>query len=79
VAFLAGRLPWEEAIDQAKKDTRRYAKRQLTWFRADPEVRWFHPSQWQDMLALLQDFLEGTRQAEFSNRNLPGKIEKKRL
>jgi tRNA dimethylallyltransferase len=56
VAFLEGHLSWEEAIDLTKKDTRRYAKRQLTWFRADPEVRWFHPSQWQDILSLLQDF-----------------------
>ena len=30
----------EEAIELAKRDTRRLAKRQLTWFRADPEVVW---------------------------------------
>jgi tRNA dimethylallyltransferase len=56
VAYLEVRLPLPEAIEQTQKDTRRYAKRQLTWFRADPEVRWFHPGQEEDMLALLQEF-----------------------
>jgi tRNA dimethylallyltransferase len=56
VAYLEVRLPLPEAIEQTQKETRRYAKRQLTWFRADPEVRWFHPGEVEDMLALLQDF-----------------------
>jgi tRNA dimethylallyltransferase len=56
VAYLEVRLPLPEAIEQTQKETRRYAKRQLTWFRADPEVRWFHPGQGEDMLALLRDF-----------------------
>jgi tRNA dimethylallyltransferase len=56
VAYLEVLLPLPEAIEQTQKETRRYAKRQLTWFRADPEVRWFHPDQGEDMLALLQDF-----------------------
>jgi tRNA dimethylallyltransferase len=56
VAYLEGRLTMEEATLQTQKETRRYAKRQLTWFRADPEVRWFHPDQHEAMLALLRDF-----------------------
>jgi tRNA dimethylallyltransferase len=56
VAYLEVRLPLPEAIEQTQKETRRYAKRQLTWFRADPEIRWFHPGQGEDMLALLRDF-----------------------
>jgi tRNA dimethylallyltransferase len=56
VAYLEVRLPLPEAIEQTQKDTRRYAKRQLTWFRADPEVHWFHPGQGEDMLALLREF-----------------------
>jgi tRNA dimethylallyltransferase len=55
-AYLEGRLALTEAIDQTKKETRRYAKRQLTWFRADPEVRWFHPGQAADMLTLMEEF-----------------------
>jgi tRNA dimethylallyltransferase len=56
VAYLEVRLPLPEAIEQTQKETRRYAKRQLTWFKADPEIRWFHPGQGEDMLALLRDF-----------------------
>jgi tRNA dimethylallyltransferase len=44
-AYIDGELPWTEAVDQLKRDTRRYAKRQLTWFRADPELHWLDPSQ----------------------------------
>ena len=42
-AYLQGCLDWNEAIDQMKKDTRRYAKRQLVWFRKDPDVFWMGP------------------------------------
>ena len=54
--FLRGEWSWEEAIERWKIDTRRYAKRQLTWFKADPEVRWFHPGQIEAMAACLEEF-----------------------
>lgn len=41
VSFLLGRGNFEELAALIKRDTRRYAKRQLTWFRADPEILWF--------------------------------------
>jgi tRNA dimethylallyltransferase len=41
--FLMGRLRLEEAVHLMKRDTRRLAKRQLTWFRRDEEIHWFHP------------------------------------
>ncbi|HZH54478.1 MAG TPA: tRNA dimethylallyltransferase, partial [Sphingobacteriaceae bacterium] len=40
---LDGQITLEEAVEKIKQNTRRYAKRQLTWFRKDPEIRWFHP------------------------------------
>ena len=39
-AYLAGEWDWETAVAECKRDTRRFAKRQLIWFRADPRVRW---------------------------------------
>jgi tRNA dimethylallyltransferase len=33
----------KEAIERIKGNTRRYARKQLTWFKRDPEVKWFHP------------------------------------
>ncbi len=38
---LAGRCTEAEALESARMHTRRYAKRQLTWFRRDAEMRWF--------------------------------------
>lgn len=39
-AAVRGEMTMEEAVALAKRDTRRLAKRQLTWFRADPEIIW---------------------------------------
>ena len=38
--FFDGKCSLPEAIEKIKTNTRRYAKRQLTWFRRDPEIRW---------------------------------------
>jgi len=38
--YLRGRCSLEEAVRRLKRDTRRFAKRQLTWFRADPRIEW---------------------------------------
>jgi tRNA dimethylallyltransferase len=54
--FLRGEWSWEEAIERLKIDTRHYAKRQRTWFRADPEVTWFHPGQIEELAEVLGEF-----------------------
>lgn len=43
--FLRGECALPEAIALLKRNTRRYAKRQLTWFKADPEIKWFAPDE----------------------------------
>jgi tRNA dimethylallyltransferase len=40
VQFLSKKMGWDEAVRQMKRDTRHYAKRQWTWFKADPEICW---------------------------------------
>lgn len=40
--YLDGKLNYDEAVELLKKNTRNYAKRQLTWFRRNGEVRWFY-------------------------------------
>ncbi len=50
IAHLEGRLPLDEAIRLTQRDTRAYARRQLTWFRHDPRVRWFDPARERDRL-----------------------------
>jgi tRNA dimethylallyltransferase len=41
VEYLSGKRDLPDAIEQTKLDVRHYAKRQLTWFRHEPEVEWF--------------------------------------
>jgi len=57
VDFIEKRLSWDEALRTLKRDTRRYAKRQLTWFNADPEVVWFNPEQLDDISRNIEAFL----------------------
>ncbi len=56
--YLSGEIDWEEMLETLKRDTRRYAKRQLTWFRADPDIKWVGPGQESDMQAAIKSFLE---------------------
>ncbi len=43
IAFLRGACSRQEAIERVKRNTRRYAKRQLTWFRRDEAINWVDP------------------------------------
>ena len=41
--YFDGRWPLEEAVERIKGNTRRYARKQLTWYKKDDRFRWFHP------------------------------------
>ncbi len=58
--YLEGRVGWDETVRLFKRDTRRYAKRQYTWFKADPDIRWFEPGQIEDMRKGIDSFLTRT-------------------
>jgi len=49
-AYFDGEHDLKEATRLVKRNTRRYAKRQLTWFRKDEEIIWFRPGQVQDIM-----------------------------
>jgi len=53
VQVLLKEIGWDEAVRQMKRDTRHYAKRQLTWFKADPEIHW-----WDELSDRRKVFLE---------------------
>lgn len=55
--FLQGRLDWDEAVRTLKRDHRRYAKRQLTWFGADENVNWLQPDQTCEAAAMISEFI----------------------
>ncbi len=48
--YLEGAYDREEAIRLMKRNSRRYAKRQLTWFKRDPAIKWFSPDQVGDII-----------------------------
>lgn len=52
--YLDGMHSLEEAIRLIKRNTRHYARRQLTWFRRDPEISWFGPDQTEEMLGFIR-------------------------
>lgn len=62
-AALTGQCSLEQALEDAKRETRRFAKRQLTWFRADKDIHWIRlPLSDQEFLTIVnlcQQFLEG--------------------
>ncbi len=56
--YFDGELDLAEAIELVKRNSRRYAKRQLTWFRRDGFWKKFHPTDWEQCLAYLKLFME---------------------
>ncbi|MCX5895113.1 MAG: tRNA (adenosine(37)-N6)-dimethylallyltransferase MiaA, partial [Proteobacteria bacterium] len=59
VSFIQGLSSWDEAVSQIKKATKRLAKRQLTWFRHDPEIVWIKlPEQAREVPLTVKNFLK---------------------
>ena len=62
VPYLQGRCTSNEALDAAKRETRRFAKRQLTWFRTDPKIQWLDmpisDERFDDVCRRCRDFLD---------------------
>ena len=56
--YLDGSLTLEQAIDKIKQNTRRFAKRQLTWFRKDPEINWFHPEDYTGITLYINQLMQ---------------------
>ena len=57
LAFLDGELSLEAAVEQAKAKTRAYAKRQLTWFRRETDIRWFPADEIEAMIGSVRQCL----------------------
>jgi tRNA dimethylallyltransferase len=49
-----GKTSLEQSIELIKRNTRRYAKRQITWFARYPEIKWFHPDDFDGIVAEIQ-------------------------
>lgn len=48
--YIEGTWSLDEAVERIKGNTRRYARKQLTWYKKDPMIRWFHPNQREEII-----------------------------
>lgn len=69
--YLHGLITHSEMRDDIKRETRRYAKRQYTWFKRDPRIKWFNITEFRDSKALssnISDYLKGqlSKDVEFN-------------
>ena len=56
-AYLDGTWTLEEAVERIKGNTRRYARKQLTWYKKDEQIRWFHPDEIEQIYSYIsQDY-----------------------
>lgn len=53
--FFDGKISKDKAIELIKRNSRRYAKRQLTWWGKDKEIKWFLPEQLQDIISYISE------------------------
>lgn len=52
--YFDGTWPLEEAVERIKGNTRRYMRKQLTWFKRDPEIHWFTPDETDEIVAFVK-------------------------
>ena len=74
IEFIREKSSWEETVRLFKRDTRRYAKRQLTWFKADPEIIWLDPDETDNAAILIEDFRNGDEITSPSRRTDLGQV-----
>lgn len=52
--YFEGKISRDRAIELIKRNSRRYAKRQVTWWKKDKEIRWFNPDKVQDIIQYIE-------------------------
>ena len=52
--FFEGLITYEKSIELIKRNTRRFAKRQMTWWSKEKDIRWFHPDQKQEIITYIE-------------------------
>ena len=56
--YMDGAWTLDFAVNMIKQDTRRYAKRQMSWFNRDKEINWFHPDQKDEIISFVDKNIE---------------------
>ena len=61
-AYFDSEISKEKAIELIKRNSRRYARKQLTWFRKDQEMNWFDPNQGEEIIAFIENKISENEQ-----------------
>lgn len=56
--YLDGLITLDEAIRQIQSNTRRYMRKQITWFKKDETVRWFNPNEIESLIGYIDTCLK---------------------
>lgn len=56
--YIRGNISYDEMIEILFKEIKKFAKRQMTWFRRNKNIHWFHPNQEQEIIHLVEKFLK---------------------
>lgn len=75
INYLSGEISYHRAVEELKQATRNYAKRQLSWFRADPEIQWFDITEYADKQELVQALIEDFKGYLCHYREINGHVE----
>ena len=62
-AYRRGEIGYAEMVRLIKQNSRRYAKRQMTWFRRDPRIRWFKITSDNDLQSTAEEIVRRTRES----------------
>lgn len=52
--YMKGKWTLHEAVERIKGNTRRYARKQLTWYKKDDQIRWFHPDDKEEIISYIE-------------------------
>ena len=56
--FFAGNCKLDEAVFRIQCNTRRYCRKQLTWFKRDEKTAWFHPDNFEEIINYIESKLQ---------------------
>lgn len=56
--YFEDKITLNRAIEKVKTNSRRYAKRQLTWFKKDSDIHWFHPAEAEKVIAFINGYMK---------------------
>jgi tRNA dimethylallyltransferase len=54
--YLDGTISLDKAIEKIKQNSRHYAKRQLTWFKRDADIKWFNPNELEEVVKYIKNY-----------------------